>query len=124
VQILALVPEATIAEYFGSVRHDGIWNEPNTSAEHRDRVIEWFDAMISTHVSEELQLINKRAQALKVQDAYRTSKGIAMKQFIDKIQSPHCQIEKEIVEEHFRQTWAPPRDDFIDAQPGHVFFLE
>jgi hypothetical protein len=48
--------------------------------------------------------MNKRAQALKIQEAYRTSKGITMRRFIDREQSPQCQIEMERVTEHFSRT--------------------
>jgi hypothetical protein len=43
------------------------------------RVIDWLDSMITTQVMEELQGMNARAMSLKVQEAYRTLKGIAMK---------------------------------------------
>jgi hypothetical protein len=69
----------------------------NASEEHRGRVIEWLEAMIISNVSGEIEEMNKRAQALKVQEVYRTSKGITMKRFIDKQQSPKCQIDMQIV---------------------------
>jgi hypothetical protein len=87
-------------------------------------VIEWLDAMISAHLSQELEEMNKRSQALKVQEAYRTSKSIAMKRFVDKEQSPQCQIDKEIVEKHFRQTWARPEMDFKEAEVSTEFFMD
>jgi hypothetical protein len=52
--------------------------------------------------------MNKKANALKIQKAQRTSKGTTMKKYIDKQQSPQCQIEMEDVTEHFTRTWARP----------------
>jgi hypothetical protein len=104
--VLRLVEPEKIEEYVGTTNHEGIWDEMNTQQEHRDRVIKWLDAMITADTSDEIQQMNKRAQALQIQEAYRTSKGIAVKRFIDKQQSPSCQIETSIVTEHFAKTWS------------------
>jgi hypothetical protein len=122
--ILNLLEPWTIQEYFGSEEHEEIWRALNEDMSHRDRVIDWLDAMISTQVSEELREMNKRSQALKIQEAYRTSRGIAMRRFIDKKQSPQCQIDKEVVTEHFRMTWAPPEEDFVEANEDSEFHLD
>jgi hypothetical protein len=122
--IINLVEPDAIQAYFGSTDHEEIWREMNTQQEHRDRVIEWLDAMITDNLSEELKQMNRQAQALKVQEAYRTSKGIAMKRFIDKEQSPRCQMEKQIVTEHFATAWARPQTDFREAEQGTPFALE
>jgi hypothetical protein len=81
-------------------------------------VIEWLDAMINMQVGAEIQEMNKKAQVLKIQEAYRTSKGIAMRRFIDKEQSPQCQIEEDTVTQHFRRTWARTEDNFREARNG------
>jgi hypothetical protein len=98
---LNLLNPETIQQYFGTDNHEEIWRELNTEEEHRERVIDSLDAMISTQVSGEIEEMNKRAQAqaqaLKVQEAYRTSKGITIRRFIDKKQSPQRQIEIERV---------------------------
>jgi hypothetical protein len=60
--------------------------------------------MLTMQVSEEIEEINKKTSALKIQEAYRKSKGIIMKRYIDKEQSPQCQIEMEDVTEHFTRT--------------------
>jgi hypothetical protein len=60
--------------------------------------------MTTTQVEGEIQETYKRSQALKIQGAYRTSKGIALRRFIDKEQFPQCQTEMETVTEHFRPT--------------------
>jgi hypothetical protein len=96
----------------------------NTKAEHQDRVIESLDVTISAQVSDELQEMKKRTQALKVQEASQTSKGIAMKSFTDKKQSPQHQIEIQTVAEHFRKTCAQPKEDFRETRPDSQFFLE
>jgi hypothetical protein len=122
--ILSLLPPETMEAYFGSGDHETIWQAMNTSEDHRNRVIDWLDAMITTQVQGEIKEMNKRAQALKIQEAYRTSKGIAMKRFIEKEQSPQCQIDMENVTEHFRETWSKPLDDFIEAEEESPFYLE
>jgi 3-dehydroquinate dehydratase len=96
----------TISDYFGSDNHEQIWNELNTQEDRRGRMIEWLETMITSNVSREIAEMNKRAQALKVQEAYRTSKGITMRRFINNQQSPQCQIHMQLVTEHFRETWS------------------
>jgi hypothetical protein len=81
------------------------------------------DAKLTTPVSGEIEEMNKEASALKIQEAYRTSKGITMKRYLDKDQSPQCQIEMENVTEHFTRTWARPEQEFIEADQGSRFHL-
>jgi hypothetical protein len=123
-RVLNLLERDAIMGYFGTEDHEEIWRTMNTDEDHRERVIEWLDAMISSQVSEELREMNKRAQALKVQEAYRTSKAIAMKRFIDKQQSPQCPIDMTKVTDHFKEVWAPPQDEFCEAEEGSIFRLE
>jgi hypothetical protein len=49
--------------------------------------------LITTEVEGETREMNKKAQALKIQEARRTSKGVVMRRFVDKEQSPQCQVE-------------------------------
>jgi hypothetical protein len=44
---------------FGTQDRREIWNELNTSADHRRRVIDWLDAMINAKVSGELEGMNE-----------------------------------------------------------------
>jgi hypothetical protein len=101
-----------------------IWEALNTDEGHLNRMIEWLDAMIATQVEREIQAMFKRSQTLKIQEAYRTSKEIAMRRFIDKEQSPQGQIEMDTVTEHFKATWVRSLEDFIDAEQDSVFHLE
>jgi hypothetical protein len=64
---------------FGIQNRREIWNELNTSVDHRRRVIEWLDAMISMKISGELEGMGERMQTPKVREAYRTSPSIAMR---------------------------------------------
>jgi hypothetical protein len=123
-RVLQVIPPTTFQEYFGTADHRALWEELNTSSEHRDRVIEWLDGMISNCVTEEQNEMNKRAQALKIQDAYRTSKSIAMKRYIDKIQSPQCHIETGTITGHFGESWSAGIDEFHEATAGSEFYLE
>jgi hypothetical protein len=111
-------------EYFGSRDHEEIWNELNKEEAHRERVIEWLEAMILTNMTGEIEEMNRRAHALKVQEASRRSKGIAMKRFIDKQQSPQCQIDMPIATEHCRRIWSRPEDDFVEATDDSMVHLE
>jgi acetyl-CoA carboxylase alpha subunit len=88
--ILGSLSEDTMHEYFGLQSHKEIWRELNTNADHRNKVIDWLDAMLTMQVSEEIQEMNKKASALKIQEAYRTSKRITTKRYIDKEQSLQC----------------------------------
>jgi hypothetical protein len=80
--------------------------------------------MISTHVGEELTEMNRRAQALKGQDAYRTSKSIAIKRYINRVQLPQCQIETDEITTHFEQNWSVAIDEFREVAPESKFDLE
>jgi hypothetical protein len=51
-------------------------------------------------------------------------KDIAMERFINKKQSPQCQIETPIIIKHFWKTQARPADDFREAEQNSLFFLE
>jgi hypothetical protein len=64
---------------FGSDEHKEVWQELNTAPDHRQRFIEWLDAVITTEVSGELEKMNEELQARKIQETHRTSKSIAMK---------------------------------------------
>jgi hypothetical protein len=123
-QLLALLSPAVMEKCFGSLDHRVIWEQLNTSEEHRGRVIEWLDAMISTQVTAELDGLRERTQALKVQEAYRVSKSVAMKRYIDTVQSPPCQIDREALTEHFARSWARGTDQFQEAREGAEFHLE
>jgi hypothetical protein len=122
--ILRLLPDQTMQAYFGSTSHEEIWRALNTSADHRTRVIEWLDALLTTQVSGEIEEMNKKAGMLKIQESYRTSKGITMRRYIDKEQSPQCPIEMNEVTDHFTRTWAKPEQQFIEAEPESRYHLE
>jgi hypothetical protein len=47
-----------------------------------------------------------------------------MRRYIDKEQSPQCQIEMEEVTEHFTKSCARPEQDFIEANQGSIFHME
>jgi hypothetical protein len=122
--ILRLLPEQTILEYFGFRSDEEILEALNTSVDHRTKVIEWLEAILMTQVSGEIEEMNKRASALKIQESYRMSKGITMRRYIDKERSPQCEIETAEVAEHVTKTWARPEQDFIEANQGSRFHLE
>jgi hypothetical protein len=106
------------------MNHEVIWEQLNTSEEHRARVIEWLDAMINTQVMEEVEGLKQRAQALTVEEAYRVSKSIAMKRYVDRVQSPQSQISTEAITEHFSRSWSQSADQFHEARDGDEFHLE
>jgi hypothetical protein len=80
-QILRLMEPEKTQESFGTTDHEEIWGELNTQQEHRDRVSEWLDAVIITNALPEVQQMTKRKQNLKTQEAYRMSKGPALKTY-------------------------------------------
>jgi hypothetical protein len=109
---------------FGSLDNRVIWEQLYTSQEHHGRVIAWLDAMISTQVTTEVDGSRERTQALKVQEAYRVSKSIAMKRWVDTAQSPPCQIDRETLTQHIVRSWAERADGFQDAREPPEFHLE
>jgi hypothetical protein len=102
--VLDLMTEDTIRNVFGTQDCREIWNELNTSVDQMRRVIDWLDAMISTKVSGELEGMNERMQTQKVREAYCTSPSIAIKRYVDKVQSLQCLIGRETVTAHFTAT--------------------
>jgi hypothetical protein len=89
-------------------------------------VAPWPEAIIVANVTGEIEEMNRRAHALKVQEAYRTSKGFTMRMIIAKKLLPQCQMDMPIGTEHFRRTWSRPEDDSIfvsgrfSIRMGHV----
>jgi hypothetical protein len=71
--ILSLLSTDTVKEHFWTTNHEQVWRELNADASHRSKVIEWLDA--------------KCALALKIQEAYRTSKGITLGRYGNKKES-------------------------------------
>jgi hypothetical protein len=110
--VLDLITEDRIGNMFGTQDRREIWNELNTSVDHGRQVIDCLDAMISTKVSGKLEGMNEWTQTRKVREAYHRSPSIAMRRYVDKVQSPQCPIGRETVTAHFTATWAPPREDF------------
>jgi hypothetical protein len=60
--VLDSMTEDTIGNMLGTHDRREIWNELNMRVDHRRRVIDGLDAMISTKVSGELEGINERMQ--------------------------------------------------------------
>jgi hypothetical protein len=60
--------------------------------------------MMLSNVTGTIEEMNRRAHALKIQEADQTSKGITIRRFIDKRESPQCQIDMPTVTEHLRRT--------------------
>jgi hypothetical protein len=60
--VIDLIAEDRIRHVFGIQDRRDIWNELNTSVDHRRRVIDWLDAMISAKVLAELAGTNERMQ--------------------------------------------------------------
>jgi hypothetical protein len=124
VPILKLIPEHRRIEAFGTRSLKGIWQEMNTEPEHRTRVIQWLDSFIFSELAGEIEGISQQMHAQKVQEAYRTTKGIAMRRYIDKKISPPCDIERQTVQEFFGKAWAQKEENFVEAEPESPLFLE
>jgi hypothetical protein len=60
------LPPEVFRDYFGTDDHQALWQELNSSSDHREWAIAWLDAMISIHVTDKLKEMNGLAQALKV----------------------------------------------------------
>jgi hypothetical protein len=67
--VIDLITEDTMRNVLGTQDRREIWNELNMSVDHRRRVIDWLDAMISAQVSGELEGTNERMQTQKVREA-------------------------------------------------------
>jgi hypothetical protein len=122
--VLSLMTEDTIRKVFGIQDRREIWNELNTSVNQRRRVIDWMDVMISAKSSGELEGMNERMQTQNVREADRMSPSIAMRSYVDKVQSPQCPIGRETVTAHFTATLAPPREGFEEALPNTDVYLD
>jgi hypothetical protein len=80
--------------------------------------------LITPEVEGETHEMNEKVQAFKIQEAHRTSKGIATRILIEKEQSPQCQVEMAEVTDHFRETWSRPLKHVIESEEGPNFHLE
>jgi hypothetical protein len=94
------------------------------SEDGRNEVINWLEAQILREAANELKGMGERLLAAKVQEAYETSPGNAMKRFIERKVSPPCRIEKEVITSHFRETLAPLHEEFEEAPGEHPFHLQ
>jgi hypothetical protein len=52
--IIRRLSEDTMHEFFRSQSHQEILRELNTNADHRNKVIDWLDVMLTMQVSEEM----------------------------------------------------------------------
>jgi hypothetical protein len=75
-------------------------------------------------MSGELQKVKKRAQTFKVPETYRTPRGIAPKRFVDKEQSPQCQIDMQGVPDHFKRTEDRSEDDLVQGNDNSIFHVD
>jgi aromatic ring hydroxylase len=75
----------------------------NTTEDHRTRVIQWLELLIMSEINEALEGMNGRGEAQKVQEAYWTSKSIAKRRYVGKVQSSPCPIEVGTVKSHFSE---------------------
>jgi hypothetical protein len=83
-QFIELIAPEAKEEVSESNDVQAIWEELNTSADHRTKVIGWLEAKIADGIANEFGEVAQRLQAWRVQDAYRTSKSAAMKRYIHK----------------------------------------
>jgi hypothetical protein len=124
IPILKAIPEEKRKEIFGEQEWQGLWEELNTSVDHRVRVIEWLESLIISETASEIEGIGKQFHAQKVQEAYRTTKSIALRRYIDKTASPQCVVNRETVERFYQETWACPTRNFVPAEENSPLFLE
>jgi hypothetical protein len=124
IPILRTIPEKRRMEVFGTTELTGLWNEMNTAADHRQKVVDWVESLIVMEVAGEIEGLGKQMQAERVREAYRTTKSIAMKRYVDKKNSPQCDISKEEVQSHYQKIWAQPAQHFKEAEVGNPLFLE
>jgi hypothetical protein len=122
--LFRMMTPSTRRELFGDETEEAVWETLIQAEDRRNTVIEWLEAQILTEAAKEIKGMAERLHAAKVQEAYSTSPGIAMKRFIDHRVSPPCRIEKELVTSHFREAWARPHEPFEEAPEGHPFHLE
>jgi hypothetical protein len=116
--------EDTIKNVFGTPDRREIWTELNPSVDHRRRVIDWLEAMISAKVSGEREGVNEWMQTEKVRETCRMSSSIAMRRYTGTVESPQSPIDRDAMTAHFTATWAPPREDFEEALPNTDVHLD
>jgi hypothetical protein len=123
-EVFDLLDQKTKVEIFGSNNPADVWSLFYTSTEHRQRVIEWLSGLISEKVSNLMNEMNKKYLEREVREAYCTSKSIAMRRYVESVESPVCQVDPDQVTRHFEDVWSPPRQGFQSADEGSIFFLE
>jgi hypothetical protein len=63
--------------------------------------MKWLKLLIKAEIDTELEGMNERTQAQRIQEAYRASQSIAMRRCVDRIQSPLCPREVDTMRAHF-----------------------
>jgi hypothetical protein len=123
-ELSGMISPEIMLQAFDTTNHESIWLELNQVAERRGRVMDWLDSLITTEAMKQINAAKANPQMRRVQESYRTSKGITMRRNINPQFSPPCPIDKDTITEHFRETWSPPSQGFIEAEEGSEFFLE
>jgi uncharacterized C2H2 Zn-finger protein len=123
-ELSGMISREVMLQAFDTTNHESNWLELNQSGEQRARIMDWLDSMITTEALKQINAAKANPQMRRVQESYRTSKSITMRRYINQQFSPPCPIDKETITEHFRETWSPPSESFIEAEPESEFFLE
>jgi hypothetical protein len=123
--ILDKIPEETRKTVFGNdLSHERIWEELNTSPDHREQVIKWLESLIVSELDGELEGMKGQLHTQLVRETYNTAKSIAMKRFVNKKHYTPCAIDKKDIHNHFQKIWATPTQDFSEAAPDSPLFLD
>jgi hypothetical protein len=123
-EMFRMITPETRQRIFGDDSNDAVWMNLNTSTEHRKNVIEWLEAEVLNEASNEIKAMAGRFRTWAVQEAWSASPSICYNRYIDPQESPMCQIDAEIIQNHFRDTWGPPPEPFVEAEKDTPFFLE
>jgi hypothetical protein len=120
----AISPEKR-REIFGEdTSFQNVWEMLNSSADHRQNVIDWLESLIISELQEELQGMTNLVDAQIIRQDYNIAKGITMKRHINKHYSPPCSIDKDQIHQFFQKSWATPPRNFQEATSNEPFFLQ
>ena len=72
--------------------------------DRRQQVIDWLESLIISELDGELEIMKAQLHTQRVREDYNTRKSIAMKRYINKVQSSPCAIDNEEIHRFSNQS--------------------
>jgi hypothetical protein len=117
-QFFKLISPEARQKIFREKSDEKIWKEPNSTEEHRTRVIDWVDAKIADEMAKGFKGAAVTGQASKIDDT-RKPKRAATKRSINMRESPPCPIDESDIDKDVTQAWRHQKEHSTKQKQTH-----